>query len=111
MGVDIHINFTGLVVGLASFCIIGIFHPVVIKAEYHFGIKSWPLFLVGGVICAAVSLFVASEMWSSLCAVLGFSFLWSIPELFEQRKRVEKGWFPKNPRKAKTATAQDKEQE
>jgi len=23
--------------------------------------------------------------------------LWSIHELFEQEKRVERGWFPKNP--------------
>ena len=29
--------------------------------------------------------------------VLGASFLWSVKELFEQEKRVEKGWFPKNP--------------
>ncbi|MBQ5875082.1 MAG: DUF4491 family protein, partial [Alistipes sp.] len=27
--------------------------------------------------------------------VWGASSFWSIGELFEQRKRVEKGWFPK----------------
>ena len=32
----------------------------------------------------------------------GCSCLWSIKELFEQRERVRKGWFPENPkRKAK----------
>ena len=25
--------------------------------------------------------------------------LWSIGEIFEQKKRVEKGWFPMNPKR------------
>ena len=32
---------------------------------------------------------------STLLAVWGASSFWSIGELFEQRKRVAKGWFPK----------------
>ena len=31
-------NFTGLLVGLSTFLIIGLFHPLVIKAEYYIGI-------------------------------------------------------------------------
>ena len=30
--------------------------------------------------------------------VFGFSCLWSIIELFKQHERVEKGWFPANPK-------------
>ncbi|WP_423893355.1 DUF4491 family protein, partial [Filifactor alocis] len=30
---------------------------------------------------------------------LGFCLFWSIKELFEQEKRVQKGWYPKNPKK------------
>ena len=30
---------------------------------------------------------------------ISFSSLWSILELFKQRRRVEKGWFPKNPKR------------
>ncbi|MBR6132510.1 MAG: DUF4491 family protein, partial [Bacteroidales bacterium] len=30
-------NFTGLIIGAATFLCIGVFHPLVIKAEYHFG--------------------------------------------------------------------------
>ena len=30
-------HFNGIIVGLATFLIIGVFHPIVIKAEYHFG--------------------------------------------------------------------------
>jgi hypothetical protein len=36
---------------------------------------------------------------TTLLAVWGASSFWSIGELFEQRKRVEKGWFPKRPEK------------
>lgn len=36
-------NFTGLLVGLSTFLIIGLFHPLVIKAEYYIGVKSWVL--------------------------------------------------------------------
>ena len=31
--------------------------------------------------------------------VIGFSCFWSIVELKQQTKRVERGWFPKNPRR------------
>ena len=36
---------------------------------------------------------------TALLAVWGASSLWSIGELFEQRERVAKGWFPKNPKR------------
>ena len=29
--------------------------------------------------------------------ITGFTLLWSIRELFEQKKCVDKGWFPENP--------------
>ena len=29
------INFDGLLIGIATFLIIGLFHPVVVKAEYY----------------------------------------------------------------------------
>ena len=38
-------------------------------------------------------------MLSSIVGVAGASLLWSIGELFEQKKRVEKGWFPMNPKR------------
>ena len=40
----IDMNFTGLLVGLSTFIIIGLFHPLVIKAEYYIGVKSWIIF-------------------------------------------------------------------
>ena len=90
----------GLLIGIATFVIIGAFHPVVIKAEYHFGKKCWPVFMVCGVACVVGSLFVGPLWASAILAVLGFTLLWSIKELFEQEKRVKKGWFPANPKRA-----------
>ena len=48
----------GLVVGLATFLIIGIFHPLVIKGEYYFGVRCWWAFLVLGIAGCAASLWV-----------------------------------------------------
>ena len=38
------INFDGLLIGIATFLIIGLFHPVVVKAEYYWGTKCWWIF-------------------------------------------------------------------
>ena len=38
-------NINGIIVGAATFLIIGICHPLVIKAEYYIGKKSWWGFL------------------------------------------------------------------
>lgn len=92
-------HLLGLVIGAATFLIIGIFHPLVIKGEYYFGVRLWWGFLVMGIAAIVGSLLVANILWSTLLAVWGASSLWSIGELFEQRTRVEKGWFPKGPRK------------
>lgn len=89
-------RFDGLIIGIGTFLIIGLLHPVVIKAEYYWSTKSWPWFLISGLLCASAALFVSNTIASSLLSVLGFSLLWSIKELFEQKQRVEKGWFPKN---------------
>lgn len=90
-------NLTGLVIGGATFLIIGISHPLVIRGEYYFGVRCWWVFLVMGLAAIAASVAVRHIVWSTLLAVWGASSLWAIGELFEQRKRVAKGWFPANP--------------
>ena len=92
-------NLLGLIIGLGTFLIIGIFHPIVIKGEYYFGTRCWWAFLVLGIIFIALSIIVQSVLWSALLGVAGFSCLWSILEIFEQQERVRKGWFPRNPRR------------
>lgn len=93
-------NLTGLVIGAATFLIIGLFHPLVIKGEYYFGVRCWWVFLLMGIAAVIASVAVADILWSTLLAVWGASSFWSIGELYEQRKRVERGWFPKRPQKA-----------
>lgn len=89
----------GLLLGLATFITIGIFHPIVIKSEYYFGVKCWWCFLLSGIIFATLTFFVDELFWSALLGVVSFSCFWSILEVFEQRERVRKGWFPKNPKR------------
>lgn len=94
---DLH--FTGIITGIATFFVIGIFHPLVIKGEYYFGVKIWWIFLLMGIVAMVASAFVENVLYSTLLAVWGASSFWSIGELFHQRKRVEKGWFPKREKK------------
>jgi hypothetical protein len=89
-------NLTGVIIGCGTFLIIGLFHPLVIKGEYYFGIKCWWAFLLLGIIGLIATFLIRNNIIaSSLCGVTAFSSFWGIGELFEQRKRVEKGWFPK----------------
>lgn len=92
-------NFEGLIIGVCTFLIIGLFHPIVIKTEYHFGVRVWWVFLLLGLAGVAGSLVVSSTLLSTLLGVFAFSSFWSIKELFEQRERVRKGWFPKKPKR------------
>lgn len=92
-------NFSGILIGVATFLIIGLFHPLVIKAEYYIGVRSWWIFLVAGILFAAASLLVSSLILSILFGVVAFSSFWSIGEVFAQKKRVDKGWFPANPKR------------
>ena len=91
--------FTGIIIAVSTFLIIGIFHPIVIKVEYYWGTRLWWIFLVLGLITIMVALLIANVIVSSILGVIGASLLWSIGELFEQKKRVERGWFPMNPKR------------
>lgn len=96
---DLH--FKGMVIAISTFLIIGLFHPIVIKVEYYFGTRLWWLFLVAGIASIGAAFFVADVLISSLLGILGASCLWTIGELFEQKQRVKKGWFPMNPKRKK----------
>ena len=88
-------NLTGIIIGLITFLIIGLFHPLVIKGEYWFGVKCWWVFLLLGIGGAIAALLLHNVIASTSCGVFAFSSFWSIGELFEQQKRVEKGWKKK----------------
>ena len=82
------INFDGLLIGIATFLIIGLFHPVVVKAEYYWGTKCWWIFLVLGIAGTVASLLVESVFVSAICGVFAFSSFWTIKEVFEQEERA-----------------------
>lgn len=92
-------NFSGLLIGISTFLIIGLFHPLVIKGEYYFGKKCRWWFAVAGVLFLVAAGMVKSTVASSLLGVTAFSCFWSIKEINEQVERVRKGWFPKNPKR------------
>ncbi|MBQ3608287.1 MAG: DUF4491 family protein [Bacteroidales bacterium] len=90
-------NFIGIIVGLATFLIIGLFHPLVIKAEYYLGSKCWWMFLLAGILFGALSVMIDNLIASTILGVTSFSSFWSIYELMQQKERVRKGWFPEGP--------------
>ena len=61
---------------------------------------------VVGIICLIVGCWIEDIVLSAILAIVGVCSLWSIGELFKQRERVAKGWFPQNPKRGKTAALQ-----
>ena len=59
-------NLTGLVIGIATFLIIGLFHPLVVKGEYYLGVRCWWVFLVMGIVAIVASVAVRHILWSTL---------------------------------------------
>ena len=55
------------------------------------------MFLLAGIILVAVSLLICNLVISTIVGVTAFSSFWSILELFHQKERVRKGWFPEGP--------------
>jgi hypothetical protein len=92
-------NFIGIILGIMMLLLTGFGHIIIIKGEYYFGIKWWPLFLILSLLSIIASFLVKSDLMSGIFGIAGFIFLWSIYELFQQKERVRKGWFPKNPKR------------
>ena len=92
-------HFEGIIIGICTFLIIGLFHPIVVKAEYYWGTRCWWWFLLLCIAGISGSLLVSNLVISTLLGVFSFSSFWTIKEIFEQRERVLKGWFPMNPKR------------
>ena len=92
-------HLQGLLLGLCSFLIIGIFHPLVIKGEYHYGQRFKWFFVLLGILLCIGSLLTRDVILSSLMGVGAFSSFWGIKEMGEQQERVRKGWVPRNPKR------------
>ncbi len=93
------INLIGIIVGLASFLIIVFARYSCIAGEYYFTKKLWIGFLIVGILAVFVSFLLTNIILSTIVAIIGFNYLWGINEIIEQEQRVNKGWFPKNPKR------------
>ena len=71
-------HLSGLVIGICTFLIIGLFHPIVVKAEYYWGTKCWWIFLLLGIGGIIASLYTENIMIASLLGVFAFSSFWTI---------------------------------
>ena len=76
------LHFTGIIIAVSTFLIIGLFHPIVIKTEYYTGTRYWWVFLVLGLATIAAAFLIEDILLSAIHGVLGASSLWSIGELF-----------------------------
>ena len=85
----------GIAIGICTFLIIGLFHPIVVKAEYYWGTRCWWIFLVLGIAGIIGTVLISDILISSLLGVFSFSSFWTIKEIFEQRERVL--FFPAKP--------------
>ena len=59
------------------------------------------IFALIGIGFSVLSLFLSNLVWSMIAGVTAFSCFWSIKELYDQERRVAKGWFPANPKRRK----------
>lgn len=92
-------NLLGIAIGLCTFLVIGIFHPLVIKGYYYVGMPVRWIFLALGIVAGVAAMTVTDVFWQAMLGVTAFSSFWSILETVQQRERVRKGWFPANPRR------------
>ena len=92
-------SYYGLVMGSIMILAVGFGHIVVIKWEYHWGSKSWPGLLTIGSLLVIISILTDNMLLSGGLGIFGAALLWGVPELFMQRRRVERGWFPRNPKR------------
>ena len=65
------LNWTGIISGAAMILLTGIFHPVVVKCEYYFSARVWPVFLVLGLGSLGVSAITENAAVSSIAGITG----------------------------------------
>ena len=89
----------GIAIGICTFLIIGLFHPIVVEGRILLGYTVLVDILVLGIAGIIGTVLISDILISSLLGVFSFSSFWTIKEIFEQRERVLKGWFPMNPKR------------
>lgn len=85
-------HLSGLVIGICTFLIIGLFHPIVVKAEYYWGTKCWWIFLYSASAASLPPLYGEhhdSLPFGRLCIFLVLDHQGDI----RAGRTSEKGWF------------------
>ena len=92
-------SYDGVLVAGGTLAIFAVSRWSCIAGEYYFSKRIWVLFLVIGLAAIVFAIQVDNLVGASLLSVLGFCYLWGIGEVVAQEKRVEKGWYPRNPKR------------
>ena len=69
------LHFTGIIIAISTFLIIGLCHPLVIKQEYYTGTRYWWVYLLIGIVCISCAFLIENVIFSSILGVTGASFL------------------------------------
>jgi hypothetical protein len=81
-------EYIGIYFGLYVLVTIGLYHILVVKLEAWFGVWPWIAFLLLGLACLYFSIVAKTAIWSMWWGYNAFLNLWSVKEMFDQRKRV-----------------------
>ena len=68
------LHWEGILIGICTFLIIGLFHPIVVKAEYYLGTRCWWIFLLLG-IAGLIGSVLVSQILLSTCWEFSHSLL------------------------------------
>jgi hypothetical protein len=93
------LNYAGLFLGLFMLFSIGLGFLWVIKLEYYVGAHIWKWVLAFGIILSLASICIPTFWGSALLGITGGSVAWGATELPDQENRVERGFFPANPKR------------
>lgn len=81
-------EWTGVYFGIYVLVTIGLYHILIVKLEAWLGVWPWVAFLLLGLACLYFSITVKSPTWSMWWGYNAFINLWSVKEMFDQRKRA-----------------------
>ena len=87
------LHWEGILIGICTFLIIGLFHPIVVKAEYYWGTRCWWIFLLLGIAGLIGSVLVSQILLSTLLGVFSFSSFWRSEER-RVGKECRSRWSP-----------------
>ncbi|HBS12268.1 MAG TPA: hypothetical protein DEO36_06975 [Flavobacteriaceae bacterium] len=92
-------NYVGPILAVTVFVTIGIGHVAVRYLNYHLGTKPGiPLFIIGFSLLI-YTMYVPSDLWSSVVGIIGMTTVWDGIEMYRQEKRIINGHAPENPKR------------